>query len=70
MIPQPPGVLRKLRDTWRSDIVLRLAVSVFLAVLLSTAAYTTYAVRTLHAQAELQLQERSERLVTVLSQAL
>ncbi|QBE62056.1 response regulator [Pseudoduganella lutea] len=62
--------LRNLRDTWRRDIVLRLAVSIFLAVALSTAAYTTYAVRTLHAEAEVQLQERSERLVTVLSQAL
>jgi PAS domain S-box-containing protein len=66
----PSSALRTLRDTWRGDIVLRLAVSIFLAVALSTAAYTTYAVRTLHAEAELQLQERSERLVTVLSQAL
>ncbi len=65
-----PGALRNLRDTWRGDIVLRLGVSICLAVLLSTAAYTTYAVRTLHAEAELQLRERSERLVTVLSQAL
>ncbi|WP_338759094.1 response regulator [Massilia sp. METH4] len=64
------SALRNLRDTWRRDIVLRLAVSIFLAVVLSTAAYTTYAVRTLHAEAELQLRERSERLVTVLSQAL
>jgi two-component system, sensor histidine kinase and response regulator len=64
------SALRNLRDTWRGDIVLRLAVSIFLAVVLSTAAYTTYAVRTLHAEAELQLRERSERLVTVLSQAL
>ncbi|MBB3221837.1 response regulator [Pseudoduganella umbonata] len=64
------NVLHTLRDAWRRDIVLRLAVSIFLAVALSTAAYTTYAVRTLHAEAELQLQERSERLVTVLSQAL
>ncbi|TWI69972.1 PAS domain S-box-containing protein [Pseudoduganella lurida] len=62
--------LRRLLDMWRRDIVLRLAVSVFLAVLLSTAAYTTYAVLTLHASAERQLQERSERLATVLTQAL
>jgi PAS domain S-box-containing protein len=64
------NALRRLRDVWRRDIVLRLAVSIFLAVALSTAAYTTYAVRTLRAEAELHLQERSERLVTVLSQAL
>ncbi|AVR96297.1 hybrid sensor histidine kinase/response regulator [Pseudoduganella armeniaca] len=60
----------RLRDTWRRDILLRLAVSIFLAVLLSTAAYTTYALYTLRAQADLRLQERSERLATVLSQAL
>jgi hypothetical protein len=39
----------RLRDTWQRDILLRLAVSIFLAVALSTAAYTTYAVRTLRA---------------------
>ncbi|QGZ42195.1 PAS domain S-box-containing protein [Pseudoduganella flava] len=64
------NALRRLRDVWQRDIVLRLAVSIFLAVALATAAYTTYAVRTLRAEAELHLQERSERLVTVLSQAL
>jgi two-component system sensor histidine kinase/response regulator len=64
------NVVRRLRDTWQRDIVLRLAVSIFLAVALTTAAYTTYAVRTLHANAELMLQERTERLATVLSQAL
>ncbi|UGQ48016.1 response regulator [Massilia endophytica] len=60
----------RLRDTWQRDILLRLAVSIFLAVAVSTAAYTTYAVRTLRAEAEQNLQERSERLATVLSQAL
>ena len=62
--------LGRLRDTWRRDILLRLAVSIFLAVALSTAAYTTYALHTLKAQAELRLQERSDRLATVLAQAL
>jgi len=60
----------RLRDTWRRDILLRLGVSIFLAVVLSTAAYTTYALYTLRAQAELRLEERSDRLATVLAQAL
>jgi two-component system sensor histidine kinase/response regulator len=60
----------RLRDTWQRDILLRLAVSIFLAVALSTAAYTTYAVRTLRAEAEQNLQQRSERIATMLAQAL
>jgi hypothetical protein len=43
------NALRRLRDVWQRDIVLRLAASIFLAVALATAAYTTYAVRTLRA---------------------
>lgn len=66
----PTAWFSRLRQAWRRDIVLRLAVSIVLAVLLSTAAYTIYAVRTLHAEAEQHLNERSKHLVTVLSQAL
>ncbi|MRV73998.1 response regulator [Duganella sp. FT92W] len=61
---------RGLLQAWREDILLRLAVGIFVAVALSTAVYTTYAARTLRAEAEQQLKERAERLANVLSQAL
>jgi two-component system, sensor histidine kinase and response regulator len=57
-------------QAWREDILLRLAVGIFLAVALSMAVYTTYAARALRAEAEQQLQERADRLATVLAQAL
>ncbi|PHV06007.1 hybrid sensor histidine kinase/response regulator [Janthinobacterium sp. BJB412] len=55
---------------WRQDILLRLAVGIFLAVALSTAVYTTYVMQALRSEAEQQLRERAERLAAVLSQAL
>jgi PAS domain S-box-containing protein len=61
---------RGLLQAWREDILLRLAVGIFVAVALSTAIYTTYAARTLRAEAEQQLKERADRLATVLAQAL
>jgi len=64
--PPRRGVLQ----AWREDILLRLAVGIFAAVALSTAVYTTYAARTLRAEAEQQLKERAGRLATVLAQAL
>ncbi|GAB2877899.1 hypothetical protein GCM10027277_54110 [Pseudoduganella ginsengisoli] len=57
-------------QAWREDILLRLAAGIFLAVALSSVVYTTYAARTLRAEAEQQLKERAERLATVLAQAL
>ncbi|SFV14147.1 response regulator [Pseudoduganella namucuonensis] len=60
----------RLLQAWREDILLRLAAGIFLAVALSTAVYTTYAARTLRAEAEAQLHERAERLATVMAQAL
>ncbi|MBY0241365.1 MAG: response regulator, partial [Burkholderiaceae bacterium] len=64
--PSRRGVLQ----AWREDILLRLAVGIFVAVALSTAIYTGYAARTLRAEAEQQLKERADRLATVLAQAL
>ncbi|CAN7441422.1 response regulator [Pseudoduganella sp. LjRoot289] len=60
----------RLLKAWREDILLRLAAGILLAVALTTAVYTTYAARTLRAEAEQQLRDRADHLATVLSQAL
>ncbi len=62
--------LRALFAQWRSNILFRLAVGIVLAVALSTGVYTTYVMEALRAEASARLDERAERLATVLTQAL
>ena len=57
-------------DSWRQNIVFRLGAGIILAVTLSTGVYTTYVMQSLRADASGRLQERVERLATVLSNAL
>jgi signal transduction histidine kinase/DNA-binding response OmpR family regulator/HPt (histidine-containing phosphotransfer) domain-containing protein len=61
---------RYLLRAWREDILLRLATGILLAVVLTTAVYTTYAAHTLRAEAEQHLRERADHLASVLAQTL
>ncbi|WP_228895949.1 hybrid sensor histidine kinase/response regulator [Pseudoduganella aquatica] len=61
---------RFLLRAWREDILLRLATGILLAVVLTTAVYTTYAAHTLRAEAEQHLRERADHLASVLAQTL
>jgi len=61
---------RRLLKAWREDILLRLGAGILLAVALTTAVYTTYATRTLRAEAEQQLRQRADHLASVLAQTL
>jgi two-component system sensor histidine kinase/response regulator len=59
-----------MADSWRQNIVFRLGAGIILAVTLSTGVYTTYVMQSLRVDASGRLQERVERLATVLSNAL
>ena len=59
-----------LTRAWRRDLLIRLYVGVFLIVAFSTGLYTVYALKTLQNDSEEHLQERIERLSTVISETL
>jgi hypothetical protein len=63
-------MFRNLLRSWRQDIRVRLYAGIFLAVSLSTGLYTTYEILTLRKEADQHVQERLERLVTVVSESL
>jgi two-component system sensor histidine kinase/response regulator len=56
--------------SWHQNILIRLAVGIFLTVAITSGGYTTYATITLRRDANVQLNERVERQAKVLSQAL
>ena len=62
--------MRGLVDSWRQNIVFRLGAGIVLAVALSTTAYTTWVMHSLHREASARLGERVERQATVVSHAL
>jgi PAS domain S-box-containing protein len=62
--------VRGLVDSWRQNIVFRLGAGIVLAVALSTTAYTTWVMHSLHREASARLGERIERQATVVSHAL
>lgn len=64
------GLWSQVKRWWRSDLIARLYVSIFLAVALSTGLYTAYEVEALKAEAETRLQEQAERLLTTVAEAL
>jgi hypothetical protein len=59
-----------LSDLWRRDILIRLYVGVFLIVSLGTGLYTVYALQAKTTEVKEQLEERVERLTTVISETL
>jgi hypothetical protein len=62
--------MHKVREAWTRNIVFRLGAGIILAVTLSTGVYTTYVMQSLRAEASTRLQERVDRLASVLSHAL
>jgi PAS domain S-box-containing protein len=62
--------VRGLSDSWRQNIVFRLGAGIVLAVALSTTAYTTWVMHSLHREASARLGERVERQANVVSHAL
>lgn len=60
----------RLRRWWRTDLIVRLYVSIFMAVALSTGFYTLYEIETLKSEAETRLQDQAERLLTTVAEAL
>ncbi len=60
----------RLVESWHRNILIRLAVGIFLTVALTSGGYTTYATISLSRDANAQLNERVERQAKVLSQAL
>ncbi|PQO97238.1 hybrid sensor histidine kinase/response regulator [Massilia phosphatilytica] len=64
------SLVRGLVDSWRQNIVFRLGAGIVLAVALSTTAYTTWVMHSLHREASARLGERVERQATVVSHAL
>ena len=62
--------MRGLVDSWRQNIVFRLGAGIVLAVALSTTAYTTWVMHSLHREASARLGERVERQANVVSHAL
>ena len=62
--------MRPLADAWSQNIVFRLGAGIVLAVTLTTGIYTTYVMQSLRAEASARMQERVERLASVLSHAL
>ncbi|CAN5357103.1 hypothetical protein BH11PSE11_BH11PSE11_37910 [soil metagenome] len=62
--------VRFLVQKWRRDFLFRLYCGIFLAVTAVTALYTVYALNSLRHEAEARLEERVDRMATVLSDSL
>ncbi len=64
------GPWARLVASWLQNILIRLAVGIFVTVAVTSGGYTTYATITLRNDANAQLNDRVERQAKVLSQAL
>ncbi|MDT8991526.1 PAS domain S-box protein [Curvibacter sp. APW13] len=61
---------RQLRQRWANDVFFRIGTTVFLSLTLASVLHAFWAIRSLSARAELELQERADGMVAVLAKAL
>jgi len=62
--------IASIRSRWRRDILFRLWASIFLAMALTGGVYTAVSINSLRADAEAELNERAQRLTSILAKSL